>query len=168
MEKKGVSMPKSVSLITLVTLVLGWAASTWAGPFSSKPAEIEKVKYTHLQLSKSVKTQDPMINFERDYLLHGAITTEEYRARQGKYYTVFWKVKDRSPGLVIRFEYLQANTQDTIKVKEITPDKIKRSNITDIRVIGEEYNTDGNVLAWKVSLVRNGEVLDSVESYLWE
>jgi len=144
-------------------------AASQAGLFSDDPpAEITKVKYSHIQLDKSMDTSDKMIQFERRYLLYGAVTSEEYKEREGKYYTIFWKSKDRSPGMVIRFEYLQANTGDTIKVKEIAVDDIRRGNTTNIQVTGDEYRGDGNVLAWRVSLVRDEQVLDTVESFLWK
>ncbi|MEM1294950.1 MAG: hypothetical protein AAGH89_06260, partial [Verrucomicrobiota bacterium] len=131
--------------------------------------EIRKVKYERLNLSESLRTEDAMVSFERKYLLHGAITSEEYRAREGKYYTIFWKSKgDRRPGMVVRLEYLQSNTGDEIKVKEVTVDDVRRQNTTDINVIGEEFKEDGNVVAWRASLVRDGEVISSVESFLWE
>ncbi len=134
-----------------------------------KQPEIRKVKYTHLDTKQRLVTSDPMIAFEKRYLLHGAVTSKEYKAREGKYYTVFWYSKgDRRPGMVVRLEYLQENTGDQIKVKEVTVDKVKRQNTTDVNVIGEEYHQDGNVVAWRASLVRDGEVVSTVESFLWE
>ncbi len=154
---------------TLILAAVAMAALSPSSAVAGPAVEIDKVKYTHIDFEKKFDTDDPMIDFERRYLLYGAVTSKEQKAREGKYYTVFWKSKDRSPGLVIRFEYIQANTGDKIKVKETVVDKISwGKNITDITVIGDEYHQDGNVLAWKVSLVRDGQELDAVESYLWD
>lgn len=153
----------TIAILGLATIVPHTTSAREGTP------EIRKVKYERLNLSESLRTEDAMISFERSYLLYGAITSDEYRAREGKYYTIFWKSKgDRRPGMVVRLEYMQANTGDEVKVKEVTVDKVQRQNTTDINVIGEEFKEDGNVVAWRASLVRDGEVISSVESFLWE
>lgn len=164
---------RSIGQISLLTLILAlvWPGIASAGLFDflDKPAaEITRVKYERIELSKKLKTHDPMIAFEQRYLLYGAYKSVDYYAREGKYYTVFWRSDDRSPGLVVRFEYLQANTEDKIKVQETPIEKVKRGNITKFKVTGEEFRDDGNVLAWRVSLVRNGEVVATSESFLWD
>ncbi len=157
-----------IKSLTLATFGLALIAPQISLAGDGQP-EIRKVKYEQLNLSQSLRTEDAMIGFERSYLLYGAITSEEYRAREGKYYTIFWRSKgDRRPGMVVRLEYLQANTGDEVKVKEVTVDKVERQNTTDINIVGEEFKTDGNVVAWKASLVRDGEVVSFVESFLWE
>ena len=69
---------------------------------------------------------------------------------------------------MIRFEYLQANTGDTVHVKEVEIDKVKRRNTTDMKVVGDEYTENGDVLAWRASVVRGDEVLATSESFLWD
>ncbi len=159
--------PTALALALLAGMILSipFSPSVQAGP---EKAEIRKVKYYDLLLKQRVRTADPMIAFERDYLLYGAIDKEDYKAREGTYYTVFWKSKDRSPGMVVRFEYLAAKTADTLHVKEVVVDKIKRQNTTDFTVIGDEFREQGDVRAWRVSLLREGEVLTSAKSFLWE
>jgi hypothetical protein len=154
------------------TLALGSVAAVAFFPglatADDAPAKIEKVKMTQVDFTKRYETDDPMLAFERRHLLYGAITTKEYYARAGKYYTVFWETKDKRPGVVVRFEYLQAKTGDKIKVKEVTVDHVKRNNTTDINVIGDEYLGDGNVIAWRASIVRDGQVIATEESFLWD
>lgn len=154
------------------TLALGTVAVAALSPGLASAAdpdyEVDKVKMTLIDFTKPYDTSDPMLSFERRHLLYGAITQEEYYARAGKYYTIFWKAKDRRPGLVVRFEYLQSKTGDKIKVKEVTIDDVERKNSTDIQVIGKEYLEDGNVIAWRVSLVRDGNVVAEEESFLWD
>mgnify|MGYP005707297357 CR=1 FL=1 len=134
----------------------------------SPSASIRKVKYTHLSFDKRLVTEDPMIGFEHRYLLHGAIESDEYYRRAGKYYTIFWRAKDRSPNAVVRLEYLQANTGETVHVKEMVVEKVRRHNTTDVNVIGDDYIENGDVIAWKASIVRNGEVISSTKSFLWK
>ena len=155
-------------LAVIFALLAPGISSAFLGFGDKADAEITKVKYEWLNLGTRFRTEDPMIKFERKYLLWGAYTREDYYARVGKYYTISWRSEDRSPGLVVRFEYRQANTEDEVHVKEVTVDKVKRRNSTDFEVIGEEYKEKGNVLAWRVSLVRNGEVVATSESFLWD
>ncbi|MEM7009990.1 MAG: hypothetical protein AAF585_00780 [Verrucomicrobiota bacterium] len=159
---------------TLIALALALFIPSGANaifPFSSKPnpdSEIIKVKIERINLSEQFRTDDPMIAFERRHLLFGAYKSEDYYAREGRYYTIFWETKDRAPGLVVRFEYIQANTEDKIHVKEVAVDKVKRRNVTKFNVIGEEFQENGNVLAWRATLVRGDEVVATYESYLWD
>ncbi len=187
-----------------ILLSLGGAFALAApAVFASDEVEIRKVNYTALTFERPQQTSDAMIDFERRYLLHGAITTEDIRARRGKYFTVLWRAKDAAPGIVVRFEYLQAYTGAQIHVQEVTVDEAKRSNSTDFQVIGRQYTgewfwpngkqlTDreyesyvaklrsgetiqekptpkggGDVVAWKVTLLRDGVALDTEKSYLW-
>jgi len=155
---------QNVSLLGIVGTVCFLAGDAWA----REPVEITKVKIDEYIASKPVRTDDLMIRFQRDYITWGAITTEEYREREGKYFTVFWKARDRSRGAVVRMEYLQANTGRQVHVQEVAVDRIKWGNNTAyFQVTGEDFWTDGDVLAWRVSVLRDGEVLAARRSFLW-
>lgn len=130
-------------------------------------AKISRVKYYHLLPGKPILTQDPALIFERQHYLYGAVTKAEMLSRIGHYYTVFWKVDDRSEPITVRFEYRQANTGLDAKVHEEVVDKVRRSNMTRFQVTGGEYNTGGRVTAWKVTLLRGKEELVSQRSYMW-
>ncbi|MEM0969202.1 MAG: hypothetical protein AAGJ31_07630 [Verrucomicrobiota bacterium] len=132
-------------------------------------AKIVRVKYEEYDPRKPLRTADPMISFERKHLLYGAITSEDYFARAGKYYTIIWKCKERSAyDVVVRFEYITAKTGAEIHVQEIVPEKLRMTNTTDFQVIGEEWEEKGQVIAWKASILRAGEVVDVSRSYLWK
>jgi hypothetical protein len=87
--------------------------------------------------------------------------------RGGHYYSIFWKVDDRSQPVTVRFEYRQANNGLTTKVLEETIDDVGRWNTTKFQVTGDEYNTNGRVTSWRVTLMRGKEELVSKASYLW-
>ena len=61
-------------------------------------------------MSSAIPGCDPSVAFERDYYLHGAVSNKERDARDGHYYTVMWKVTDRSQPVKVRLEYRQQNT----------------------------------------------------------
>jgi hypothetical protein len=95
------------------------------------------------------------------------VTKAEMMDRGGHYYTVFWKVNDRSTPVKVRFEYRQANDALATKVQEVDVENIRRSNISRFQVTGDEYKNGGRVTAWRVTVVRGNEELVSQRSYLW-
>jgi hypothetical protein len=132
-------------------------------------ATITKVNPYHMDDAfKVIDAADPALKFEHDALLHGAISVEERRARQGNYFTVFWKAKDRSQPLTVRLEYRQKKTGLTVKKVEQEVTDIHRHNTTKFSFIGSEYVTNGPVTSWRASIVRGKDTLVDYKSYLWE
>ncbi len=145
------------------------------GPaFAGPDTEISKVKYYHLEKDPpsvgGVRIADPMISFERMHHLYGAVSRKEQIARTGHYYAVKWKAGEsaRAQGVTLRFEYRQLKTGDAVKTKDIEVSNIKRKNVTKFSVIGNEYRDDGRVTAWRASLVQEGNVVASTQSFLWD
>lgn len=131
--------------------------------------KIWKVKYYHLaSIGTPIPSADPSIPFERDYHLYGAISNKQREARVGNYYSVMWKVTDRSQPVKVRLEYRQQATGLAVKTKEMDVPAVDKNNVTRFAVIGEEYSTNGPVTAWRVSLVRGKQVLAESKSYLWD
>lgn len=149
--------------LAILTLFLSACSSAVNGP----GGRISKVKYYHLMPNYTPNTQDPAVLFERQHFLYGAVTKAEIVDRFGHYYTVFWKVKDRTGPVTVRFEYQQALTGLTKRVQEQVVDDIHRSNLSKFQVIGQEYQKSGRVLAWRVSVLRGNEELVSQQSALW-
>lgn len=154
----------SLGCIALSLTALPSCSSTVRGPGGA----VTKAKIYHLQPTERLRGNDPSINFERGYYLHGAVTLAEQMERAGQYYTFFWKVDDRSQPVTVRFEYRQQKTGFTTKVKEEQVADIGRSNTTRFNVTGAEYQADGPVTSWRVSLLRGKEVLVNSDSYLWK
>jgi hypothetical protein len=129
--------------------------------------QISKVKAYHLQPTEPLRTIDPSILFERNHYLHGTVTLAEQLERAGHYYNIWWKVNDPSQPVTLRFEYRQKNTGLTIKTKDFQIADVRRSNQTKINLIGQDYQTNGPVSAWRITLRRGKEVLASQQSFLW-
>jgi hypothetical protein len=127
-----------------------------------------KVKTFHLIPTERFITSDRSIAFERQYILHGAVTAADQQERAGQYYSFLWKVTDRTQPVTVKFQYRQANTGLEIQemIQEVTD--VRRSNWSKFQVTGPAYNVNGRVTAWKLTLSRAGEVLGSEQSYLWE
>lgn len=153
-----------VSAAALALFTLASCSSVSKGP----GGQVSKVKYYHLQPNERIRGQDPTILFERDYYLHGAVTLAQQMERSGHYYTVMWKATDRSQPVTVRFEYRQKNTGLKAKTLEQQVAEVGRSNTTQFQVTGAEYQADGPVSAWKVTLLRGKEELASQRSFLWD
>lgn len=149
-------------------LMMASCSSTKTKP-ASTGGKIDKVKYYHLSdLNKPIVAAEPSISFERQYLLHGAVTKIEREARQGHYYAVFWQATDRSQPVKVRLEYRQQKTGAKVMMVEQEVAAPKGSNVTKFSIIGETYVTNGPVTSFRVSLVRGKQVLAEEKSYLWE
>ena len=160
------------SAATLATLFIAIGALL-LGSCSTGPGGIENggkldVKYYHMNPNEKIETVDPMIAFERQHHMHGAISATDQQSRFGHYYAVRWKVDDRTGPVTVKFEYRQEKTGLETKALEQSYDVVKRSNRSEFTVVGEDYFTNGEVTSFKVSLLRNGEILATSESFAWK
>lgn len=111
---------------------------------------------------------DPMIRGEKTRRLFGAIGVNEQAQRLGQYYTVLWKDESGGAPVEVVFEYQQGATGSRIKrsVCKFAPEAT--SGKAEFNVIGENYTKGGKVLAWKISLLRGKQVIETRKSYLWQ
>ena len=131
-------------------------------------ATITKVNPYYLQPGKRIETQDAMISFEQRHYIHGAVSSEDFLGKFGHYFTVFWKTKAKGSDYTVKLEYTQANTGPEVHVKEVQVPSAKSRNTTKLEVVGDEYNTNGPVTSFKVSLVSGGETVAESRSFLWK
>lgn len=112
--------------------------------------------------------EDPMIRGEKTRRLFGAIGVKEQAQRLGQYYTVLWRDASGGAPVEVVFEYQQGASGSRIKrsVQKFSPEAT--SGKAEFNIIGDHYKKGGKVLAWKVSLMRGGQVLDTRKSYLWQ
>ena len=132
---------------------------------SSTTPGITKVKSFHLTESGPKAAADQAIPFEYKHYMHGAITSQERRDRQGNYYTVMWKA-DNPGAVTIRFDYRQGDSRSQLHSKEVTANG--SHGTVKFEVNGADYQTGGKVTAWKVTLLQNGATIGSQQSFLWE
>ncbi len=130
-----------------------------------------KVKYYHLKEEDNRADSmsiDPMIRFERQHFLHGAVTQQEKHARLGHYYTLFWNGRPGSGPVTLRFEYRQSLTNERVFTFEHTIRDVREHNRTSLHITGDSYHRHGRVVAWQASLWKDGQMLDSTRSFLWK
>lgn len=152
-----------LSAAIFALLTLGACSSSVTGPGGT----ISKVKYFHLMPGNPPRTQNRTITFEREHLLYGAVTARQIMDRFGHYYSIFWRLDDRTGPVTVRFQYRLANTGLKDYAQEKIVEDIRRSNVTQFEVNGAEYRDQGRVTMWRVSILRGKEELVSQQSYLW-
>lgn len=111
--------------------------------------------------------QEASINFERAYRLHGAVTGYDQRERHGQYFDFFWR-SQRPADVTLRFEYKQEKLRASVQSKEIKYQNIHGTVHTPFQVIGDEFNDDGAVLAWRCLILERGRIVAEKRSFLWE
>jgi hypothetical protein len=124
--------------------------------------------YYYLDPGAQIASPDEMVRFESRHYLHGAISNDDRRAREGHYYTFPWKTSDQASPAALLFEYRQQNTGALVHALRVPIDSIKRKNVTRVEIVGEPYALNGKVTAWRASIERNGASVTSRQSYLWD
>ena len=129
---------------------------------------MKRPDYYFLDPSARIESPDEMVRFESQYRLHGAISNEERRAREGHYYSFPWKTSDRTSDAALLFEYRQANTGAEVHALRVPIEDVRRNNVTRVQIVGEPYTLNGKVTAWRATIERDGSPVSSKQSYLWD
>lgn len=147
----------------LLLLALG------VGSLAAAEPRLRKTKQYFLDATKESPLepgQDRYIEFERKRALYGAVTPSDQRERYGNYFAFFWEAPERADVLV-RLEYRQQNLGPVVQSKTLTYRDAVGHQVSRFSVIGDDYLQYGRILAWRVSLVRGGKIVDQRRSYLW-
>jgi hypothetical protein len=128
------------------------------------------VKQFHLRTEAIVATDEPMLRMEIQRRLHGAVSGEERRQRLGQYFTITWNdPAGKGKGEVeVVFEYQQGSSASLVKKLTKKFPASDSAGVVEFAVIGDDYFTQGKVLTWKATLLRDQQVVASRQSYLWQ
>ena len=66
------------------------------------------------------------------------------------------------------FEYRQENTGSLVHSLRVPIDRVRRKNVTRVEIVGEPFQLNGKVTAWRATIERNGQPAASKRSYLWD
>lgn len=147
---------------------LGILASC-SSPSKGPGGEVTKVKIFQADTQRRFQPNtDRALRFEQERVMYGAITRAEREARNGLYYTVFWKANDTTQPVTVRFDYRLQHTGLKIHTKETQVTDVKKRNVTHLDVIGTEFKDDGSPTAWRVTLLQGKEELAHADSFLWK
>jgi hypothetical protein len=151
-------------LLVLAVVLFGACAGP-PGPLTVKQFQLRDLADSN--------AEDPMVRNEKLRRIHGAVSVAERRQRLGQYYTVLWRDPAGDAGAGdgprdIIFEYQQGATASLVKRMSRRFDAGQTSGVAEFAVIGDDYFTNGRVLAWRVSFLRDGRVVATKQSYLWQ
>lgn len=152
-------MNRLVSLLALV--LLGACAG---------PPEPLVVKQFQLRDQTRDSSAEPMARMEKERRLRGAVSMAERRERLGQYYTLLWQdpAGVGSGPVEIVFEYRQGATASRVKRMTQRFPSTDAKGTASFAVIGDDYFTQGRVLAWQAILRRGGREIAVRKSYLWD
>jgi len=111
-------------------------------------------------------TTEDMINFERLRMNYGAVTNLDRLQRQGNYFTFYWRAT-RPADLTVRFEYTQEKLGAFVQAQERSYKGAKGTFQSDFAVVGDAYQQEGHVTAWRAILIEKGKIVGLNQSYLW-
>ena len=109
---------------------------------------------------------EEMISFERQRINFGAVNQNDRRERWGHYFTFFWRTQRRAD-LTMRLEYRQQALGSHVQARELHYPAAKGSMKSEFRIIGDDYEQDGQVTAWRALLIENGRIVALNQSFLW-
>ncbi|HEV7869334.1 MAG TPA: hypothetical protein VGO90_16720 [Chthoniobacteraceae bacterium] len=163
-------------------LTLAMLACAGSGLIGGPPRQLDKANVLPLAIDDAFQfrktkiflnepelfrpTVDPMIAFQRQRVNFKAVTQYDRQQRYGHYYTFFWKA-GRKADVTVRFEYRQQQLGSYVQAKELLYPAVKGSVKSEFQVIGDAYNEDGKVTAWRALLVENGRIVGLTQSFLW-
>jgi hypothetical protein len=169
------------SILALTTLALAAAVGLAAEP----PRKLDKAKAYPLAIDDTVQfrktktylydPRDPRLNqtaidemasFEKLHVTFGAVTQLDRRQRYGHYYDFFWRSL-RPVDVTVRFEYRQQNLGSYVQAKEIDFKGVKGSQKASFKIIGDDYEEEGRVTAWRAIIIENGKIVALNQSFLW-
>jgi hypothetical protein len=104
--------------------------------------------------------------FERQRQQWGAVDSLESTARNGNYYSFFWRAKPLSD-VTVRLEYRQAGLSNYVLAKERYYPGVRGTHRSTFEVTGDEFLENGRVTAWRVLLIVDGKIVALRQSYLW-
>lgn len=130
--------------------------------------EMLEVQQFHLRETDSGKVGevDAMVRGEMNKRLYGAVTAAARENRLGQYYDVNWRQLSGELPVGVVFEYRQAATGSQILRVERNFDRAV-TGATSFEVTGENYQKNGRVTAWQITLLEGGAEKASRRSYLW-
>ena len=128
---------------------------------------MKRPDYFYLDPNARIESADEMVRFESRYRLYGAISEEEMSAREGHYYSFPWTTTDTASAAALLFEYRQANTGALVHSLRVPLEKVRRKNVAHIEIVGEPFELNGKVTAWRATLWDGDTLVDEQTSFLW-
>lgn len=130
--------------------------------------QFRKIQQSSVDLSKPpVNTVSEVAIFERQRAVWGAVDNNEIQARNGNYYSFFWKSKNPAD-VTVRLEYRQAGLANHVLAQERYYPSTRGSRKSMFEVTGDDVLENGRVTSWRVLLIVDGRIVAIRQSYMWK
>jgi hypothetical protein len=140
----------------------------WDLPVQLDPSLKIKQVYDFLNDPKFTKTgENQALEYEFKYFNHGAVTEVQRHNRVGQYYVVSWANTGDARDLVLRMDYRQGKSREQVKTIEIPYAQARGDYKGTFAVTGDEYFANGQLLSWRIALVRDGVIVAQERSFVW-
>jgi len=124
--------------------------------------------YEFLNDPEITKTgKDKSLAYEFKYFNHGAITERQKYNRQGQYFVVTWSNGGPPADYQLRLDYRQAKTREEVRTLTIPYPNARGTFKGTFSVTGDQYYLNGSLLSWRISVVRNGQIVAEERSFVW-
>ena len=128
--------------------------------------EFRKTKLFHNDPQYLKSSIDRMISFERQRVNFGAVNNYDRQARYGHYFTFYWRA-ERPSDVKVRLEYRTQNLGSYVQARELQYEGAKGTMKSDFSMIGDDYEEDGQITAWRAVIIENGKIVALNQSFLW-
>lgn len=112
-------------------------------------------------------TGSAVVNFERSSINYGAISRSQFNQLRGSYFSFLWRTFIKTD-ITVRFEYCQNALGNKIQALERYYPNAFGSYKSEFKVIGDSYLKFGRVIAWRVLLLVDGQIVAIRQSFLWK
>jgi len=147
-----------------------------------KPVLLEKANVLPLQLNDSYQfrkmqlflnqpnkygyTTSEAMQYERQRVNWGAVTTYDLDQVSGNFFIFHWRATVRSD-VTLRLEFRQAALGNFVQAEELYYPGFKGSQRSQFRVTGDDYLENGRVTSWRALLIVDGKIVALTQSYMW-
>jgi len=136
-------------------------------PLALDPAfSFRKTKLFFFDPKVTKPSTSDVMNFERERMFYGAVAATEVEAREGNYFSFWWRA-ERIAHVTVRLEYRQQNLGSYVQAQEVDVPAAQGTLETSFKVVGDSYLQEGKVIAWRALLIENGKVVALTQSFLW-
>jgi hypothetical protein len=110
---------------------------------------------------------NPSLDYEIKYLNWGAVTSSQFQARRGHYFTITWANHGPRTDFTARFEYRQVKSKEIIRtVTQIMP-QVAGTTRSYFAVVSHAYLAYGPVSSWRFTILKGDTVVAEAKSFIW-
>jgi hypothetical protein len=110
---------------------------------------------------------NPALQYEITYLNWGAVTSEQFNARRGHYFTITWKNKGPAADFMARFQYREVKSQEVVRTLTQAMPHVHGAVRSYFAVTGLAYQTYGPIVSWRFTILKGDTVVAEAKSFIW-